>query len=91
LWLLFGESFFSHFYFQIIKTLRQYLDSRGFVEVETPILQLAAGGATAQPFETYSEALNQHLFLRIAPELFLKVWNAFFNTHIFDLIVILYD
>jgi lysyl-tRNA synthetase class 2 len=49
------------------------LDSRGFVEVETPILQFMASGANAQPFETYSEALKERLFLRIAPELFLKV------------------
>jgi lysyl-tRNA synthetase class 2 len=57
---------------KIIKALRHCLDSRGFVEIETPILQFAAGGANAQPFETYSDALKERLFLRIAPELFLK-------------------
>jgi lysyl-tRNA synthetase class 2 len=57
---------------KLIKTLRAYLDSKGFLEVETPTLQIQAGGAVAQPFKTYSDSLNLPLFLRIAPELFLK-------------------
>ena len=57
---------------QIIRYLRNYLDSRDFLEVETPILNAQAGGALAKPFLTKSEELDQHLELRIAPELFLK-------------------
>ena len=56
----------------VIRTLRQTLYDRGFLEVETPMLQLVHGGAAARPFVTHSNALNIDLYLRIAPELFLK-------------------
>ena len=56
----------------VIKEIRRILDSHNFLEVETPILQTLAGGANAQPFQTHLNTLNLDLFLRIAPELFLK-------------------
>lgn len=56
----------------IIKTIRDFLDKRGFIEVETPIMQPVPGGATARPFKTYHNALGTDFYLRIAPELYLK-------------------
>ena len=55
-----------------VAALRRSLDSRGFLEIETPMLQTMHGGATARPFVTTSNAFDLELFLRIAPELFLK-------------------
>ena len=57
---------------QIINFIRNYLNDRGFLEVETPMMQVIPGGATARPFVTYHNALDMELYLRIAPELYLK-------------------
>ena len=57
---------------KIIKEIREFLEKEGFLEVETPILQPIYGGAKANPFKTYLNALNLNLYLRISPELYLK-------------------
>lgn len=57
---------------KIISEIRKFMENRGFMEVETPMLQTLAGGAAANPFKTHYEALNTPMFMRIAPELFLK-------------------
>jgi len=57
---------------RIISLIRRYLDDHGFLEFETPILQPIYGGANARPFTSYHNFLDQNLFLRIAPELYLK-------------------
>lgn len=56
----------------VVRAVRNALERRGFLEVETPMLQTLAGGAAARPFVTHSNALDTDLYLRIAPELFLK-------------------
>ncbi len=58
--------------FEIIRYMRRYLEQKGFIEVETPMLHPIVGGANAKPFITFHNSLDQEMYLRIAPELYLK-------------------
>lgn len=68
-----------------VRSLRESLHDRGFLEVETPMLQLLHGGAAARPFVTHSNALSTDLYLRIAPELFLKRALVGGVDHVFEI------
>ena len=70
---------------RIVREIRRLLHDQGFLEVETPMMQPVAGGAAAQPFKTHHNALNIDLFLRIAPELYLKRLLVGGFTKVFEL------
>ena len=69
----------------IVREIRDFLQDRGFIEVETPMLQDVPGGAAARPFETHHNALDMPLYMRIAPELFLKRLLVGGMTKVFEL------
>ncbi len=71
--------------FAILREIRRFFEERGFLEVETPMMQAVAGGAAAEPFATHHNALGLDLFLRIAPELFLKRLLVGGFTKIFEM------
>lgn len=71
--------------FAIIREIRTFFEERGFLEVETPMMQAVAGGAAAAPFETHHNALGMDLYLRIAPELYLKRLLVGGLTKVFEL------
>ncbi len=71
--------------FRMLRLIRDYLNENGFVEVETPIMQVVASGAAARPFVTHHNALDADFYLRIAPELFLKQTIAAGFDRVFEL------
>ena len=70
---------------RVMREIRQFFHDRGFIEVETPMMQTVAGGAAAQPFQTHHNALGVDLYLRIAPELYLKRLLVAGFTKVFEL------
>lgn len=65
-----------HIRAKIIAYMRKFLDDMGFLEVETPMMNMIAGGAIAKPFVTHHNELNMDLYMRIAPELYHKVYQV---------------
>ena len=70
---------------RIVEEIRKYMRDKGFLEVETPMMQPIHGGAAARPFETHHKALDIPLYLRIAPELYLKRLLVGGFTKVFEL------